>query len=892
MNYRYIHFLARAASLAATAALAAPCLAQTPPPALVTPPAPTSATPAPSASVLDMLRYDPQTDGVLIWIPENIGYSTEFFRSDRGREEARFLRAMTLRQFADRSACRLFNLPTITAMAPRDQRVIAEVPNKPADPLANLKITQRFGVLLSLLTREQWVTVTSAAGLGMADMTAEQQELWRSFLPLDKITVQKNKTIATGPGSYTYKQEGAEQEFAPDTARLRLVRRVHFSFKKSDSDDYGFSSDIDKQLREPDTAYTGNFDYAPDERNHGDGKTPEKTFGATILQAVPNRLKTCDLDLALPALGVGVPLGAKTETVGELLARVGAATGFDLRCDKRIVALSVIRRVTGNGLTVTASDLLQSVCLGVCGAFRKIERVGEPVYLLTYDREGIATRLLRWSDWAEEADSKQYKLLEGVTSKVATLDPLGLIGFAPNDPYALPPALLATVDKAYRAERFGFAAGMPMSELPPNLREEAQSSMNRWIQSGDPLDTQKVRLDTQLTCQLVLPGGIAVEPSSYGRNLGGQYLQKIARPEDRPTSKSGKSAKLEPLTKPVILSAMTGHRVLLLPFPPDAAGVRLLLKTAERKGFGEVWLRVKLTGGGANQTARLASAVANGARSGVRVGAVVDVLRGYEGTPDVNLLGETGAEFAKRRQANNPYYSTRFPGWSVWDGAAIRAGLLPLARVPGLAALALQATAAPGYAGVVRGGDGLPPGGHLGYTTAERLACLEARGYDPLDAADYSYTLGVQVDLPFFAKGELWDDLGAFRWTQNKRDMASLHVALKTAAPKLLVYLNDRASSYARPNTSWYVGWVKGDSIAVCPLYWEESAHRTAAFAASPEPLLNQWGWDGKPADFAGAVAKSFTAARRWRGVVVDCSYLTPEVAARMLGGIADAAPP
>ncbi|MBC8139210.1 MAG: hypothetical protein H8F28_25330, partial [Fibrella sp.] len=676
-----------------------------------------------TGSYLDRIRYDPRTSGPLIWItgsPElPVSSAQETLPAGETGKE-------TARQFADRLGCRIFAQNTLTVIAPRDQRVIADVPQKPADPFAKMSSRERFSVLLSLLSREQWRAATSEKGIGVEEMTEEQRSLWSSLLPSDKISLQKNRLIPTGDRAYNYEKDGEPREFSPDIARLRLVRRIHFLFQRVGAEDSRYSSSTDGPVGDdPGTVYTGNVEYTPDE-HRADGSNPVQAFGATILQTVPNRSKKSDLDLASPALNVAVPLETETETIRELVERTGKSIRLNLRCDKRVGDLKVFRRVVP-GATVSASDLLQSVCLGVCGTFRKITpATGEPIYLLTHDTEGIGSRFLRWSDWSEEAVQKRYNTVENASNKSAAVDPLDMIGFAPNDPYALPPALLTRVDAAYRKQRFGTAPEFKMSELPLALRKEAQASIAWWGKNGAALRTDTLRVGTELTCQLLLPGGIAVEPASYGRDFGGQYLQKIAVIEKRTVA--AKTTKPEPPAKPVALPIVPGRRVLLLPLPIESEEVQRVLRAAQRKGFTDAWLRVPLEID-EKQKARLVAAVRFGTKMGLRVGAVVDILRGYKGVPDVNLFGETGAAFADRKIAANPerdYYARQFPHWNVWNENTIKSGLVSLASVPDLSALTLQATAAPGHAGVVRGGDGIPPGGHLGYTVETRLACLEA----------------------------------------------------------------------------------------------------------------------------------------------------------------------
>lgn len=874
--------------VAATVSLSSASLAQVERQKVPQPPGTTS-TPS-SVPLLDLVRYDPQASGPLLFITSLGDFTSASVPAEQREQFLGGIRKQTPRQFAENAGCRLFNQKTLTVIAPRDQRVIADVPQKPADPFAKMDSRQRFSVLLSLLSREQWKSATSDRGIGPEEMTDEQRGLWLSLLPGDKITLQKSRVIADGDHSVRHEFEGEPQEFAPDQARLRLVRRIEFSFWKTGADETTHSGSTNGSVGgDTETTYTGNFDYAPDQVNDDTNK-PVQAFGATILKTVPNEPKKSDLDLASPTLGVAVPLGPEAETVGGMLQRIGKNVRLNLRCDKRVRNLKVYRRVVPGG-TVSAGDLLQAICLGTCATFRKITPpTGEPVYLLTHDTEGIAARFLRWSDWAEVADSKRYKAVEEATNKAAAVDPLDMIGFAPGDPNALSPAQLARVDAAYRKERYGRAPDFQMSELPPALRKQAQSTIDMWGKEGTSLKNDVVRVGTELTCQLLLPGGIAVEPGPYGRDFGGQYLQKIAA-LDKPRLASSSSTK-EAATKPIPLPSSPGRRVLMLPLPAEPDEVLTMLRTAKRKGFADVWLRVPLESD-TKQRARLGAAVKAGAKIGLRVGAVVDVLRGYKGTLDVNVLGETGAAFVDRKAKEDPqwwgeYYSGRYPKWNVWDENTIPSSLIPLATVPGLSALTLLATAAPGHAGVVKGGDGIPPGGHLGYTAAMRLACIEASGFDPIDVGDYSHTLGLNPEVGLFEADELWDELTRFRWNRNKQEMGRLHAALKSAAPGLPLYLNDRASSYASPNSAWYIRWAQAERIPVCQLYVVESTHRETAFAASFEALLNREGGSGKPKDFANAVVKTIASSAKWSGTVIDCSSLSAADALRMLGGIAD----
>jgi hypothetical protein len=331
--------------------------------------------------------------------------------------------------------------------------------------------------------------------------------------------------------------------------------------------------------------------------------------------------------------------------------------------------------------------------------------------------------------------------------------------------------------------------------------------------------------------------------------------------------------------------------VLLLRFPTEPDEAAKQLQTARRKGFTDVWLRVPLKSD-RNQRAQLAAAVKAGSQLGLRVGALVDVLRGYEGAPDVNVLGETGDAFAKRKQAKYPdleEYRDYFPGWNVWDASEIERGLLSLASVPGLAALTLRSTVAPGYVGVLQTNDGVAPGGYLGYTAAARLACLDANGFDPIDAGRYFQALNATAQVGYFTTGTLWTELATFQSKRNRRGMARLYAVLKGTAPDLPVYLGDRASSYSFRESSWYVRWTHPERLPVLPYDGVQRTDREEASAVSPEVLLNHRVRNGKVSDFVNAATPTFDRAKQlWSGVVVDCSSLSASDAERMLGGIAD----
>ena len=171
-----------------------------------------------------------------------------------------------------------------------------------------------------------------------------------------------------------------------------------------------------------------------------------------------------------------------------------------------------------------------------------------------------------------------------------------------------------------------------------------------------------------------------------------------------------------------------------------------------------------------------------------------------------------------------------------------------------------------GMAGHTSGGDGVPSMGILALAMDTRLACLRAQGFDPIDVSPYSYTLQMDASLPFFPiqQGDgLWEGLNEFRLRQNKQALVQLYAGLRQTAPHLPLYLDDRASPYAQPNTSWHGRWDAGERALYNPVYAGEGEGHEAAFATSSEPLLNRTGWYGNPDAWRALLAGSRSRRRK-----------------------------
>jgi hypothetical protein len=443
---------------------------------------------------------------------------------------------------------------------------------------------------------------------------------------------------------------------------------------------------------------------------------------------------------------------------------------------------------------------------------------------------------------------------------------------------------MGRVDAAYRSALYAPGPTVAPSELPAGLQEALTRGVEYWQENGTQVRTDKVRIDTRLSLQYLFPGDIAVE-ASFAENIDRQYLQAVAAPPGKPKPTGQPTA--TPTPEP--LPDSPSRRVLLAPLPTEPGPLRELLTAAKAAGFTEVWLHVMLDDRTAQ--ARLTDAVGTGKKIGIPIGAAISLLKqgGMPGPEDVNILQETGTEHARRKPGGNDLLA----GWTTLDpDQAIRL-LLPLTRVPGLSALALRATAAPGWAGDPGGGDGLAEAAHLGYGVPVRLACIRDQGFDPLDVI-WSYNLlryraPTQLSLPYFPDAgagddALWPKLAEFRLRWNRQDMARIYEALHRATPELPLYLDDRASAYCNPNTRWYGRWDISEKVPVNPIYFDASQASAVASTASSEPLLSRKGWYGNPVDLALALGRTAQqASQPWRGLTLDLTALTPAQALNMV---------
>lgn len=561
---------------------------------------------------------------------------------------------------------------------------------------------------------------------------------------------------------------------------------------------------------------------------------------------VPNRLKPGDIDLRpqtihqIPALQRGVSL-AGAKTVGDLVARVAKATGWELYADRRVAVLPVWISRGAGGQSAGAGDLLTALCWCVTGAWRRVgPDAGKAAYVLTDDVIGIGTRYARIREWEMVSEALASENNQKADERIKELGVADLIGYAPGDPLALPENLVRSFSWAvgYRPDRAVNEGWTPLSELPPLVQSKMQEVAN--ASARQPNEESKLRTDTAqvevgLRLSLLLPGDGEVSIEDVPAE---ESLNDVLRPAERKAPETAALPSVlssSPVPEPSFdrASDTSPPKMLLLAARnPEEAGKAVRL--AHSLAFRQLWLYVEAGDAG---RATLVSAIAEGQAVKLPVFAVLSLLKpgvkvpGVE--PDRNTLGEAAGAFA-RRIRETPISSVGYASgslrtsftppsdWLRFDlpgfAAAHLRRLREIAAVPGLAGLALADTAGPGYypfQGATEETDGLGGSGDFGYTPEMRLAFLRAEGYDPIDLSvsgnSRNYFSQV-VELPFFPDPGLMLQYGPsyfaeeginveelpfakwrlFRTDANTRFMAGLYTKLRTAYPKLPLYVADR----------------------------------------------------------------------------------------------------
>jgi hypothetical protein len=595
-----------------------------------------------------------------------------------------------------------FRVGGLTVVAPKTMRLFTRPTIAPEQAVA-LSREEAGMELLASLTQGQWQLIHSATGLGLSDLSERQKGYFLTLLPT-RMSLFPNYQFASPTATPDQPRDLSETE--RQGARLRLARRIQLSYmiegKTNQMISFGESSSAAEQR------YQLNMSFGEDENED----IPDLA-AARLYPKIPNRLKPSELDFAAPRLNATVSL-KDLKTLGELLKRVGEATRLTLTADYRISGLPVYTR----GEQARSGDVLQALCLGVCGAVRKL---GPTTFLLTEDREGLTTRQAAYEKWQEKVQELREKRRE---EQVKKMEANGA-GVPLDNTDSLSPETLKKVEDNFRPRKPDEEPGVTAAELPEKLRKQIEEAGKHEINLGDEngaistvhVRTDRVMLRSEPQLLWVVPrlGSYPSQNNSLGWQLD-MALRRKELMQEPPQQGAANASLLAPSWK---------QRVVVLA-PQTPAQAREAVALAQKTGMTSVWISVPLDP--AKAKSLLEAALAAGKATGISVGA--QLRTGLPASEESKLLDRT--------PLGEPY-STFFETSTLAPLPETAQLLTTLVRtvtaLPGLTGLNL-AWDFPGYQRFFYE----PSHRTLGYLPENRAAFLAQTGSDIFDVPARQYS--------------------------------------------------------------------------------------------------------------------------------------------------------
>ena len=754
------------------------------------------------------LRWDAREKGVLLWVdinPEaepsrlqqNLQLRTNGFvaTSQAAPLQPDANGAMRLPDVAAYFDRRIARAGSLTVLAPTQTTVLATRLPAP-DIYADLSLTDKLRRLQATLSPEQWRLVGSSQGLGIGDLKGPQRAIFASLLPdplLLTRTVSKNGYDTQTGNPSPLNLSPAQKK----NVRLTLYRTLSWSYttidpKRGGSIGIGTGAATDAEGVETVSLFQ------PFSSMFGAEGT---LFGAAVKSVVPDRPKPSDIAYDSSALDkTVVPNDAKT--VGDLINAVKEKTGAVLFCDIRTRDLPI--HTVGNQ-AVRTGDALQAVALAVSGTFRKVQDGNTSAYVLTDDLEGLGTRQVRIAEWAQAASALRKAGEVAVSEAMAKVSAQTIgnyVQWRPGDPNAPSESLAAqienfrtgkiaptTIDNKPDTSDNAFWASV--SDLPQTAQNAVAQAATSWKKSIEeaqqrgenvtnrlPLREDKVRVQVQTGLGFLVPGVGLVQTNRVQTGRPQELLAPVApvRPpvsEGRTNPNGNAAPPAAPAPEPPFYLGIKETRALLVALPPNQDAAQKTVSAAKAHGFNQLWVELPTSQtDGANANKPLADTIAAAEAEGIRVQAVVRVLRRPSGSVanlprDTNIVGETLTQWATRRtELLKNGSSTSLYDYEMrqrenflreakdeekqgdyLDAAspvetAVFSQLQNLAQTEHLAGIVVRGISPPGSdntrfsyweASSLR-----PIAGDFGYTPARRLAFLQETGVDPIDLSPLS----------------------------------------------------------------------------------------------------------------------------------------------------------
>ena len=735
----------------------------------------------------------------------------------------------TVASVADAYGLIIRNFGDVSALAPANMVVLNPRP-KDFNAFIGMPPGDAFKLLVSSLSPEQWSEIASATGIGLSDLTTdEQRELFAAIFPKNHLYVELQTTPNFGV-IHTADHDGitnklllTEGELAQ--AKIRLQKTVTIQTPVSGKDYV-----VNMAPRE---SVSGKEYSALTEDHH----KPDSAFGVVECAEVANQLKHSDLDYAMPSLGTQVDT-SNIVTVGDLIDRISKATHLEIYADTRYETKALA--ICSDLHSAPATDLLRALAFCVTGTYRMIG----PAYVLSDDIIGYGTRVSTLVRFEKEAD-RDLKTAVAATGTIIvashSIEELPSRGSVDFTDEQIAQAMRTDLLHRNIVSMFpGASFSMEMKLDQMSADQQAYEQLTAMLFAEDQARLHKLHpadyktidsLDLQGSMLLMMrPSATLIAPTVDGPvsldNYLGLGLANLFKPSNQAIMAAMIAAGIG-VRKPApaasapsmqdAFNRIPRRAVFAAPRTPDE--VDSLIASMTKLNLNELWLdvfsdgeshlNVTTTAGEASPSAKtniLTEALRASKASKIKVVPVITLLDWGANAPDkaaeLNLNGEPSAIALPMGQyehsletgvADRDRDVKRGVGYVDVNNLAVQSRLLAtvheVASVPEVTDIVMRATIIPGYDKA--GGVGTHYGVQItpfGYVVRSRLSFLRKHHADPIDLiGDIPEGVPVSANLPNFPNSSVVQTLGRewdeYRLLSNRSLMQKLFVASQVDIP-------------------------------------------------------------------------------------------------------------
>jgi len=657
--------------------------------------------------------------------------------------------------------CKAVWAGSVMVIAPATAEELSADPNLYNVPLTTLMAEHASQYLIGSLTKRQFIQL-GTTGLGMTDLSPDQQTMFKAMLPSPLQVVPSSFTEASltrkdfaeqkGPNAFADKLKKINDDLAaaattiPDSDVLKQVRlhaylNIEYELDAPTGGSFGFT--LEDAL----------FSNSPKKLTMSEMSSMERKplqdnpLQRLLIQRAPTLFKPGDLDWNNPKLLSKVPVDSQ-DSVPTLLTKLSAATGLELYADRSFANESLL--IAGDTHSPQpAGSLMQALALAVNGAWRKVGSA----YLLTYNTAGYGTQqqflcdvIQCWSNRVTDADGK-------VGMQLGTYEWTKVLSTFSGDTADLTKDQVEEITNggSYGDTKWSALSASAQRQLLVQMHQLADSDLdsattNSIISSITPDKKVSIFLSIQLALELKNTGIMNFGTFRFSTGV----MPKFSYPV------SNDKIALSPPIRGILCAPKTGEEAKQVVDMMPGLGLNTLYLDVFANGRAYFPNSVIHPESGA-AAAVLPAALAEAASKKIAVYAVIDTFCFQKDgntqqqmpwptqfTEDLNIYGEPAFLGVQHRLAHKAIRSDIDAGDfnvpSVNDGWAspldpdvqkiLPALVKSLASTPGIKGLILQDTAPPGYRGM-KDTDGVDI--DLGYSLKNRLACIKANGSDPID---------------------------------------------------------------------------------------------------------------------------------------------------------------